>query len=122
MVRLAFYSEKTKPTNKAGFTLVEIMVVIMIIALLMAIAVPVFIMARRNSQTTVCVSHLRQIQGAKERWAVENKKDNNAVPTLDDLYPPYVKTRPVCPAGGIYSINSVAEPVTCSYGGDHRID
>ena len=124
MVSSVFYCrhETRKAGRDSGFTLIEILVVIMIIALILAIAVPVFIMARQKSQASVCVSHLRQIQGAKERWAIENKKDNDAEPSIGDLYPSYIKTRPHCPSGGEYSINKVSQPVVCSYGGSHIID
>jgi len=61
-----------KTSNKAGFTLVEIMIVVAIIGLLAAIAIPNFVRARQTSQTNACLNNLRQIDGAKQQWALEN--------------------------------------------------
>ena len=62
-------------TNKtAGFTLVEIMIVVAIIGLLAAIAIPNFVKARENAQLNSIFNNLRIIEGAKDQWALENKK------------------------------------------------
>ena len=62
-------------TNKtAGFTLVEIMIVVAIIGLLAAIAIPNFVKARENAQLNSILNNLRIIEGAKDQWALENKK------------------------------------------------
>src|SRR5512135_3004399 len=63
-----------KTSNKAGFTLVEIMIVVAIIGLLAAIAIPNFVRARQTSQTNACLNNLRQIDGAKQQFALENGK------------------------------------------------
>src|SRR2546422_5555123 len=62
-------------TNKvAGFTLVEIMIVVAIIGLVAAIAIPNFVKARENAQLNSIVNNLRILEGAKDQWALENKK------------------------------------------------
>jgi hypothetical protein len=83
--------------------------------LLSFIAVPNFLKARQVSQANTCLNYLRQIDGAKQQWAMENHKDTNAVPTWDDLNKDLGGRAPLkCPAGGTYSINAVGEPPTCT--------
>ena len=63
-----------KTNRKAAFTLVEIMIVVAIIGLLAAIAIPNFVKARENAQLNSIFNNLRIIEGAKDQWAMENKK------------------------------------------------
>ena len=88
-----------KTNKKAGFTLVEIMIVVLIIGILMAIAVPNFVKARNTSRGNSCVANLKQIDSAKEQWAMDNKKDTGATVLLTDIYPTYMKVNPVCNSG-----------------------
>ena len=89
---------------------------IFVIPLLAAIAIPNFVKARTTAQMNACISNLRQIDGAKQMWALEHKKVETDKPTDQDLAP-YLKVQLTCPAGGTYTINSLGEKPTCSIPG-----
>src|SRR5208283_2676611 len=88
-------------------------------AMLSAIAIPNFVKARAVSQKNACINNLRQLDAAKQQWALEKGKFASDVPTQEDLLP-YLRKWPVCPQGGTYTINAVGQPPTCSIP-DHRL-
>ncbi len=108
---------KIKQTSKQGFTLVEIMIVVAIIGMLAAIAIPNFVKARNTAQANACIANMKQIDGGIQQWALEKgKKDADAIVAAEVA--DYVKGRkmPTCPAGGDYVLgaNVAAVPsVTC---------
>ena len=119
---------KINTSRKAGFTLVEIMIVVAIIGLLAAIAIPNFVKARQTSQTNACINNLRQIDGAVNQLALEAQLQTGATTTtaslapylgrgtagkwpvgpLNEVYaPPVVGTAPVCPSVNASTHNAV---------------
>jgi prepilin-type N-terminal cleavage/methylation domain-containing protein len=113
-----------KTSRKSGFTLVEIMIVVAIIGLLAAIAIPNFIKARTTSQMNACINNLRQIDGAIQQWALENKQGATANVLFADISG-YLKNAVICPSGGTtfadsYTITTVAaKPVCAKVGSPH---
>ena len=112
-------------SHKSGFTLVEIMIVVGIIAMLAAISIPNFVRARSRSQRSVCINNLRQIEQAKQQWAMETRQLSSAVPQRSDI-DPYIGRagnagNVVCPSGGAgatfatsYTLNNVTNKATCN--------
>lgn len=105
--------------SKRGFTLIEIMIVVLIIAVLLAIAIPNFMKARDTSRTKACVANLRQMDTAKLQWAMDTKSAGTATPTDTDIYPTYIKVKPDCPSGGTYTLNDVDTNPACSITDHH---
>jgi prepilin-type N-terminal cleavage/methylation domain-containing protein len=104
-----------KTSRKSAFTLVEIMIVVAIIGLLAAIAIPNFVRARTTSQKNACINNLRQIDGAIQQWALENQKKGADTVANTDIQP-FLKGNvvPPEPAGGGYTISTVATPPACT--------
>ena len=80
-----------------GFTLVEIMIVVAIIGLLVAIALPNFMESRKKSQIKTAKASMQQIEGANEQYKLDGA--TNDITALADLTPTYIKAVPVCPVG-----------------------
>ncbi|MEY2407665.1 MAG: type pilus assembly protein PilA [Verrucomicrobiota bacterium] len=99
-----------------GFTLVEMLIVVVIIGLLAVLAWPNYIKYRSRAQVGACINNLQKIEGAKAQWAFENRKDNDAIPDMTDLTP-FLQhsTTPACPSDGTYRPRRVSKQATCSF-------
>lgn len=111
----------TRHVQKFGFTLVEIMVVMFIMAMIVAIAAPAWLRARAQSRMKTCQENLSKIDGAKEQWSLEHKKGTGTSLSESDLVEGpitsgYMKFFPIEPSGGSYTINVIGIDPSCSTG------
>ena len=92
------------------------MIVVAIIGLLAAVAIPNLVKARKSAQKAACVSNLKNIDGAKGVWALEMRKGDADIPTDADIFGADrgIADKPECPGGGTYSLNAVSQRATCT--------
>jgi len=109
---------KINTSRKSGFTLVEIMIVVAIIGLLAAIAIPNFVKARESAQAKSCVNNLRQIDGAVDQYALEaGLSTGDPAPMATPGILDYLKATPECPVGSLgYGAQVVGTAAVCPNG------
>ena len=107
--------------DQKGFTLVELMVVVVILGILVAIAVPLYNAQTEKAKTTTCQANQRIIESAIVQWSMDPDNENAGIPELDDLVGGYLQSLPECPSNGEYKIDkieqddgSVTWSVTCT--------
>ena len=106
--------------NRKGFTLVEMMIVVLIIGILVTIALPNFMKAREMAQARACAANMKTIQAALETYLMATRKgpdftlSNDLISEL--VTDGYLKVTPRCPAGGTYSLSGTAKSyeISCS--------
>ena len=107
-----------RKSNRTGFTLVEIMIVVLIIGILLAIAIPNFVQARESSRAKACVANLKQLDSAKQQYMMDKNVStftsvvgtNSSTDTYGGLVTQYVRSAPLCPAGGTYTSGDGRRP------------
>lgn len=120
--------------KSSGFTLVEIMIVVLIIGILLAIAIPNFVQARELSRAKACIANLKQVDSAKQQYLMDKglstftSVTQAAAASTDTtfgststpmLVPTYLRATPVCPAGGLYTSQNATTLPTCSLGANN---
>lgn len=108
-----------KLAKKNGFTLVEVMIVVTIIAMLLTIATPSFVRARDTARFNACLTNLKAVDGAKMQWAMEYRKSDGDVITWDDIAPSYMKASVNCPWGLPYTLRPIGTLPYCPVVGHH---
>jgi len=118
--------------DQKGFTLVELMVVVVILGILVAIAVPLYNAQTEKAKTTTCQANQRIIESAIVQWSMDPDNENAGIPDLGDLVDDgYLQSEPKCPSNnGEYKIEynidpddgSVTWSVTCEIKGHNRVE
>lgn len=108
-------------SSTAGFTMIEIMIVMGILGIILAIAGPTWMFQRERARLRVCQENLFKLSAAKEQWALDNKQTTGAAPSMGDLCSSdgslYIKAPPEgleCPSGGVYALGLIGAEPTCS--------
>jgi hypothetical protein len=107
----------TWPKKKSSSAkIIAAMVFCSFAAFVFVVVIPNLIRARLTTASNACINNLRQIDGAKQQWALENRKQSNDIPTGAEIsiYLGRDGKMPVCPQGGTYTMGRVDEDPTCS--------
>lgn len=102
--------------SRKGFTLVEIMIVMAVLGILAAIAIPNFMKARVSAKRSVCLANMKKIEQAKTLFALDEWLVTGEACTIGDIVPGYLKNNPRCPsdpAKGDYVVNPIGTRPAC---------
>lgn len=104
---------------RRGFTLLEMLIVVAVVGILVALAIPNFLKSRAHARKQVCIENLSQIESAKQIWGVEAGKKDGDTPAEAELIGSnkYIKRMPECPGGGSYRLNAIGTTATCNIEG-----
>jgi prepilin-type N-terminal cleavage/methylation domain-containing protein len=110
--------------RRRGFTLIEVMITVSILAILLAVAVPNWIQSRERANARTCQKQLQTIRSAKESYVMARNLGDSATITMDDLVNDgWLRPGISCPEGFSYVVGAVNEDPTCSSGlSDHVIN
>lgn len=99
--------------SRKGYTLLEVMIVVLVLGILLTIAIPNFMKARESSRTKSCIANLHVIQNAKFMFAFQNSVEQDHSCTWDEILP-YIHHKPICPESGEYQLKAIKDSPTCS--------
>ncbi len=110
---------QTRTSRQSGFTRVgKIIMILAVVLIVLIVAMAITFVGPRNGRN-YCLSNLKQLEGAKRSWSLETKAAATTVPADSDIFGPstYIRVKPLCPSGGIYSLNALSVNPTCSKSG-----
>jgi len=108
--------EKTQYHQRKGFTLPELLIVIIVLAILTGLLIPNFIQGKEQARGAACTANLRMIEGAKDAW--RRDYPGAAIPNASALLPYLNQSIPSCPDGASYSnMTDLDNPTTCPFNG-----
>jgi len=93
------------------------MIVVAIIGLLAAVAIPNLVKAKKNAQVNGCKANLRTIEFAIAQWSLEKRKSDDVEVSLEELEGYFKDGIPRCPSGGEYELSTVVDKPTCTVEG-----
>ena len=104
----------SKTTSKAGLSLIELAIVVAVLGVMALIALPNLFSSRKTAEDKVCISNLRAIKHAKEKWGFDKKKQPMDIPVYDDIkeYLSRMNQLSICPIGGKYTLGALNENPT----------
>lgn len=111
--------------RRRGFTLVELMTVVMLISMLLALATPNYVKAREAARTRACVSNMKKLESAAQQWAMSTKAAPGTAVTIANLVGTsvansYIRVAPQCPSGSLpYAAFTVDTRPVCPINGNH---
>ena len=105
---------RSKMQNEKGFTLVELMVVVVILGILVAIAVPIYNSVTARAQKAACISNQRMIDGAVMQWQASDVDNEGEWPTSLEELSEYFQETPECPTGDNYIMPTATSGTKCS--------
>jgi prepilin-type N-terminal cleavage/methylation domain-containing protein len=101
-------------TRVSGFTIAELMVVVAVLGVILAIAIPAYSGAKERSTSGACAKNRQLFDQAKQLWMIDQGKVVADDVLFKDLLPEYIAEPPVCPTKGQYALNGLDLATTCS--------